>query len=513
MKHVLPAIFLVVFFTNLRAQIEQTARYEIDKKFTDENFIVISVEENGIILLRESDEKVDGEKGNAWQIVKLDNALNEQWDRKLVVDYRYTILGYEYHNNYLYLLFEEEFSGRQKEFYILKINQEDGFNQKFEISTDLEIAPTHLLINDEQMVLGGEINYRLTFVILNFKEDKVIVVPGFFNRKSIILDFNYNEEHQVYNILLAEKNAQNRNQLVLRSFNSRGKIFIDENYLFDEEIRALNGKINIGDDMKVYFSGSYGGFNSYYSQGIYFGVLQGGKEPIMQFHDLTKFEHIFDYMPEKRAAKIISKIEDGIARNKPYEFKTQLWVQEFKEHSNYFSLLSDIYRPDYKDSSNTPYGHSENPDDETNQKYVTYTSGITNTDNSNVEYFESILMLIDKNGKLLNDMSLPTPGVESLTLDRLSATHVTDSGASILYKDENNIKYKIFDTEYNEMYDSLQQIDLFTEGSTSIKMTDNEGRIEYWYNKYFFVWGYQRIEEASERKRTVFFINKISIKE
>ena len=158
MSRILTAILLLASFTNTFAQLEQTARFEIEKKFTDENFIVLSAGENGIMLFRESNEKVKNLKGNIWQIMMVNNELDLVWDIKLAVDYKHTILGYEYFDNNLYLLFEEELSGRNKDFLILKIDQKDGSNNKYEISTELDLSTTNLLINDVKMVLVGEIN-------------------------------------------------------------------------------------------------------------------------------------------------------------------------------------------------------------------------------------------------------------------------------------------------------------------------------------------------------------------
>ena len=85
-------------------------------------------------------------------------------------------------------------------------------------------------------------------------------------------------------------------------------------HLFDEETRALNGKVEIGDNMRVYFSGSYGAHNSYYSQGMYFGYLQSGDDLDVKLYNLTFFKHILDYMPQKRADRIRRKIEKDMVK-------------------------------------------------------------------------------------------------------------------------------------------------------------------------------------------------------
>lgn len=505
-------LLLMSYVYNVTAQLTQTTRYENEIKFTDDNFIVASAQEDGILLIRESDEKVEDERGEVWEVISLDNELQELWQNLFVIDQEYDVLGFEYYKGFLYLLFEDQ-DGSTKKFFLLKINQKTGDVNKYEAATELELMPTHLLITDDQMVLGGEINYRLSFVIFNYVEDQVAVVPGFFNRKSIILDFNFNEQHKVYSLLLLERNAQNKNEIAIKSFTREGKVFIDEQYEFDGAHRALNGKIVIGEDMRVYFSGTYGSNNSFYSQGMYFGYLQGGQEPKVELHSLNELEHIFDYMKEKRAKKLRAKIERRKNKRKPYEFKTQLWTQYFYEveGKNQFVMLADIFRPEYDRQSDMRMGTAPQ-DDNTNQKYVSYISGITNADGSdNIKYYESVMVVFNNEGEIINDYSLPTPNVEGFSLDRFSCGFVDEDEASLFYKDENNIRYKVFDHQQNVLRDSIMQISLLNEQMIPVKMTDIEGRVQPWYDDKLFVWGYQKVEDSVGDRKTLFFINKLEL--
>lgn len=499
----------------LQAQLSQTARFEKERKFNDNNFIVVSASDRGILLFRESSDNKAKKNSNLWDVIKLNTGLEEDWTLALQVEYKYDIIGYEYFDGHLYLLFKEQYSGDKAEFYLIKIDDRDGSDNRYEIKSELEMIPTHLLINDEQMVLGGEISYRSTLVVFNYLENRELIVPGFFNKKSFILDFNYNKEHQLYNILMAEKNAGNRNELTLRTFNKEGKVVIDEKYEFEEDLRALNGKVMIGSDNRIYYAGSYGYNNSYYSLGLYFGYLKARSKMKMKFHNLIDLDHVFDYMSEKRVKRLHAKIQEGIRNKKPFEYKTQLTLQSMNESNGQFAILSDIYRPEYQQNI-TSDNRQDVYDNNTNQRYVTYASGINNVQGaSGVEYYQGVLILVNPEGKLIWDNSLPTPRVETLALERLSAAYVSDANSCLIYKNENDLKYKIFNNSLDVVNDTTESITTFDDNDEIVRMTDSQGRVEDWYDNHLFVWGYQRIENNAaankDKRRHVFFINKITI--
>lgn len=516
MTKVLISLLIIICSASCWGQVVQQYRYEKEKKYSDENFVVANSGKHGILLFREIDKKKI--KGNAWEVIKLDTLLEEAWNVIIEVDYKYKIIGYEFSLGNLYLLFSEEFGGGKTELHLIKVYGKDGSDERNNIVSELSLEPTHLLINDTQLVLGGDISYRSTFVIFDYKNNKVKVVPGFYNKKSEILDFNYDETHKSYNVLLAERGPEGRHLINVISFDRGGNIVVDENHQFEEDYRALNGKVLIGQDNNLYFAGAYGNNNSYYSQGFFFGHIAPGKTPKVKKHELNKLEHVFDYMGAKRAARVKEKIRKGTSNTKSYEFKTQMLLQDFKEVDGSFSLLSDIYKPQYEYIVRNPQlgSNNKNYTDNTNQKYIRKTSGVTNSDDaSSIDFYEAVLVQLDKNGKLLWDNSLPTLEVEALALDQVAAAQIINDRGYILYKDDNDVRYKIFEKEIDVVSDSTIAVATFVEHDEVRKVSDQEGKVQSWYDNNFIVWGYQRIEneqsEEVERKRNVFYINKLSV--
>ena len=516
MTRIVTCVLILLSSSSCRSQLVQTCRFEWEKKYSDDNFVMANSGDQGIMLFRETTNREF--KGNAWEVIRLDTLLEVVWEVVIEVDFKYEIIGYEFSLGNLYLLFSEQYGGGKTKLHLVKIHGKDGSDEHYNLTSDLALQASHLLINDNQVVLGGEITYRSTFVIFDYKEDKVTVVPGFYNKKSEILDFNYDNDHKSYNVLLTEKGSSGHHLINMVSFDRNGDIVVDEKHIFEENIRALNGKVMIGNDNNLYYAGSYGINSSYYSQGIFFGKITPDEGLTIRSHRLNNFDHIFDYMGKKKAAKVKEKIKKSKSINKSYEFKTQMILQEFREVDEGFLLLSDIYKPEYHYMDKNPMTvrAGDNYSDGSNQKYIKKTSGITNTeDASSVNYYEAVLVQIDKNGKLLWDNSLPTPDIEMMALTQVAAAHVEGNTGCILYKDSNDIRYKLFSLESEEASDSTVAVMTFVEGDKIDKEIDKQGKIEKWYNNNFIIWGYQRVENLQsdevDRRRNVFYINKLHI--
>ena len=99
----IPIAFLFLPLPFANAQVEQTRRYELPKKMADEYFTVVSLKEDGLALVRERN-KYEGNR-KLWEIIVLDDELEEKSKTDLPVNQRNRLLGYEIDKNRLYLLY------------------------------------------------------------------------------------------------------------------------------------------------------------------------------------------------------------------------------------------------------------------------------------------------------------------------------------------------------------------------------------------------------------------------
>lgn len=88
---------------NALAQAKQTARYELEQKGTDSEYIVISMKEEGLFVIRDLEKYKDGKR--IWKLLRLDTTLQEVWNEQLETENNAKLVGYEYRNNLSYILF------------------------------------------------------------------------------------------------------------------------------------------------------------------------------------------------------------------------------------------------------------------------------------------------------------------------------------------------------------------------------------------------------------------------
>src|SRR5690349_7047759 len=143
---------VMVWAQPAHAQVEQTERYEIVQKNSDEYFTVVSLEEEGLALIREKD-KYHGSK-ELWEIILLDTNLTEKSKLELEVNQRYSMLGYEIAKNHLYLLFRTGETTKNS-LELIEISTAEGREtSRYEIDPDLDFKVSHFSKVGPNIVLG-----------------------------------------------------------------------------------------------------------------------------------------------------------------------------------------------------------------------------------------------------------------------------------------------------------------------------------------------------------------------
>src|SRR5690606_750571 len=98
-KQTLIAVLVLLLFITANGQSDQepvllqTARFEKEHKFSDDDFTIISMKEDGIALVRSNNKYKSGNR--SWELIILDSDLKEKHNLILEVDQRKNLIGYE----------------------------------------------------------------------------------------------------------------------------------------------------------------------------------------------------------------------------------------------------------------------------------------------------------------------------------------------------------------------------------------------------------------------------------
>ena len=521
MKGVLLSVVMLLGINgSISGQLVQTDRYELEKKNEDDYFTVVSADAHGLVIFRDTEEYRRYE-GDIWQVVGLDTALTERWEQELAIDERYIFKGYECADTRLFLLFSESESP-SSDYYLVTIGIIDGKIIEHHIKNEIELELSHLIVVNNYLIMGGYVRLSPTLVSYNFGEDRVHVIPGFFKDRSDIIDLRAND-NGTFNCLTLLK-GYNGYHLNLSTHSPKGVI------LFEKDIRinnyqVLNGKSTGFVDGNIVVTGTFGNPSTYFAQGIYFAIVKPeGQDNIVKFYNFSQLEHFFDYMGPRRAARMKKRIDNRLAKGKEFRYTSRLILHKVQKHTNGYLLAAEIYNPQFEHIGSTiyPYGFGNNSIDygtysnTAHQRYVKRPGRYANIDNANhFEYLESVIVKLDENGELAWDNSFKVEKVESYSLEQVVDFNSSNEKISLLYSTEDGLNYKAIDA--SETIVKLQEPLMLKHEQDAVKHTfEGVGGTRHWYDDYFYVWGYHRIENKEnpevDNKRNVLYINKVMVK-
>lgn len=510
-------IFLMFCFIPLIAiaqGVDQPVRYEREHNFGDNDFIIVSAEKHGIILLREINKFIT-EKGDRWEIIHLDTTLNEYRDYEVKVENSMSLVGYEFNNGIFYLLFQQDYSSRGN-WEVKSISLQSGEILAYTIENELDIELSHFSISGKSVVLGGEVASKPTIVLYSFKEKSVEVLPGFYRDETKLVELKSNRNNTFNVVLLDKSQATSENILSVKIFSDDGIELLTASASFGRDIKVQTGTVNELKTSDLIVAGTYGDRGSKLSKGFYFINLQPGSKNTPVFTSFTQLQNIFNYLNDRRKNRIKRRIKES-TQGDPYEYRLTLAVWDMFEDENSYTLFAEVIDPQYG-SVNRPTTYypmpGYNPWFMPSRSYYRNVYSFSDHDEIiSAKYKEAILVSFDKNGKLRWDKALPyKENIELEGITEHAAANSWKNNFSIVYKtDKEEFHVSNYINDKTIISDSLMTVKLSDE-TDELKFDEDRGRAVYWYNNNYYIWGYAKIQSRVTRNRkTVFYINKLSI--
>ena len=247
------------------AQIRQPFRFELEVKTSDQPFHIISLEKEGLALIKDLDKYSHGKK--TWQIEIIDTLLGPVWSTELELDNRLSLVGFERNAGQLYLLFREEQTNYYN-FQLVTLRFYEHYFQLSKIRFDLTFRLTHFTVAGNSAIFGGYINSEPAVLLYDQKDEHPKVLPGLFTRGISLLDVKTNQNNS-FNVLLSESVGLEKNRLIVRTFDQSGNLLMDDVIDVDPKITILSGLTSslIRDEMIIV--GTYGTGNGKLALGFY----------------------------------------------------------------------------------------------------------------------------------------------------------------------------------------------------------------------------------------------------
>jgi hypothetical protein len=502
-------------------QVTQPARWERELKFSDDSYSMISMQQEGLALVRDIDDFQKGKK--QWEVLLLDTLLQQTWSTILQADPEYIFIGYEYTPGKLNLMFKRQGTDNILNALIFDVDLTSKTIKTSTCEIKLQIRLTHYTVADGNYVFGGYVGMEPVLIIYDPAKNKNSIVPGFFLTETELLDVRPNRNN-TFNVLLAQRIA-GKKKLIFRTFDKYGNILIEDEIPIDEGKTILNGASSVLEHDEVLIAGAFAFNSNKQASGVFSCLIDPFSEQPVLYTEFHQLQHFLDYLSDKKANRIRQKATERENYGKNPEYKTNVGIHRIEEFTNGFAVFGEAYLTTLPSSTSpsapnpyanpsarsTGYPYSSYNGRYSNNPYLYQTSSLT----ADVSLLQGFVIGFDFKGRRLWDYTVPMNELKAPTREQVSDFTVAAGGVPhFLFKEESDLKFS------NHHTDTLQTIEpavvpiRLNSSFEESKSTDSEeGAVRQWYGHSFYVWGVANIKDSRQGipTRRVFFINKVTL--
>ena len=518
-------LLLLTLAQRASAQIEQTERFEIEQKNSDEYFTIISLEEDGLVLVRDK-EKYEGNK-QLWQIIVLDTNLQERHKLDVAVNHRYNLLGYEIDESLLYLLFRTgETSTNDLE--LIEVNTLTGKESaRHNIDPELDFKITHFNKVGPNIIFGGYVTNEPAILLFQPADNSMKVIPGFFQKDYELVDLRVNE-NETFNAVLIDRSQRADRKVVFRTYDATGNLLLEDLVGLDEDKSLQNSLTTTLKREELLLLGTWGDRQGKQSLGFFSLAVDPFSQQKVNYQHFGMLENFLDYLNPKRAEKVKESTRDAMEDERKPSFSSYVMPFRIEETPEGFVLLAEVYNPSSTATPyyNSPYGrpYYANPYYYYNpfwpgyypgmRMYRPYAYGDPTRSNDNVKLHETVAVGFNAEGKVTWDQSIVLDEIKRPALEQVSDFYTDDENLHFLYKKESELMIKSVSLEEGSATEATEKIRLMEPSEEVRSEKELEDGVRHWFGNAFYVWGYHTVknpEKEENRVRDVFYINKVVV--
>ena len=500
-------LFLLPFSLTVSSQITQPLRYEIEIDDLNNDYYIVSAKEAGLFLFKELEEKT-GQNDFVWEIIRLDTAFQEINRREIVIDKKFSFKGYSYDKGKFVMLFQEGVDFAQDLLFLTFSLNKETF-QSYIYENLVPIKLTEFEVKNDAVVFGGNVNMRTVVMMYNFNLEKGLVLPGFYNDRSSLLQIVTDTDDQWVRIITSDRMLNKRYGITVRAFNTMGERVFTNELIAKEDLSLTDGRVVNGSEGGNLIAGTYSTKSrTETSRGIYVADVEKFDEEQINYYNYGELENFFNYMKERRKERVLKRIARKKIKGRKLRFSYRLFVQDIIKQNNENILIGEAYYPTYSNRSYS-YGFS------TAYSYDPFMTGRSAQVFDGYKYTHAVIIAFDDNGKLLWDNSFEINDLKSFQLEEHIQLAFLENEIVMLYLYDQQLKIKVI--KNNEIVEGKYTEDLkLMYDSDEMKSNDEELEgLEHWYGNNFYAYGVNKVknlrDENIKLNRKVFFINKIVV--
>ncbi len=482
----------------VQAQIVQPERIEIEIDQSHDDFVVVSADEQGILLFRTHEE--DNPRGKKrWEFIHYNTSLEEQWKRTYVLNNRLMLRGYDYDKGQLCILFQDgPYHDKAMEMMNMAVATGDTAFHSIRRIVPVDLAFFEII--GQTVVIGGNVNYKPVVVHYDMYNRRVKVLPDIYREDGEIIDIIPNDQDNTFDVLIAETTPQKVKTVIVKAYDQYSNLLQSTPLKPKDRRNLLDAQVTGFDGEKQFLVGTFGPKRSRYSRGIFVASLQPDGTQEMRYYHYADLKNFFGYMRQKREERVKRRIARKKEEGKKIRLNYRMVVHELISDDDKYIMLGEAYYPKYNSYYYNGYGANAM------QRSDLYFDGY--------RYTHAVALCFDKKGELLWDHAFELDNAKSMELDQLVHVTAREDQVVLMYSHEGEIKSKVINDAGVVQDDITSPIKLARETDEMRKNHKGDVRITKWYDEFFYVHGIQDLRSTgpaqSSPSRKVFFINKVA---
>lgn len=503
---------------NMQSQDIVTVRLEVPSELDIENYNVEPLGKKGVLVFYESNE-LDNEKKRKWYFGLFDTGLKQQWLKFVSIENKMQFIKSYYLNNSIHLLFRNIGRGRTETGYY-EIVSLDLNNDKFEqisgtFPVKAEIAGFEVI--GKMACIGINLKKNNTdLLFINLKDGKINPIKIAKDYESIIETIFANQTDHKYYVAIKVKYDNRYIKDFIHTYNQYGKLLETIEVLSNDNTKILRkfqfqamdknsiavfGVFDIQTGRIPEFS-KLDDENNPKSAGLFFLKLENNIPTTPNFLDFSNLDNIHGSINQKTVSKVKTG-NSGFNRSGTSDIVSAFYnitKPQVIYANNSLTLSAEIYKPHYITETRMDYDYYGRPYPYTYSVFAGYL------------FFDVIVVSVTKEGKLIWNNDFILRDLKSFSLQRHTLIFEDNEFTIAAYVNNGKIYSKVFD---GPMDIDSDQSSIATNHNKDRIVEDENNHIINWFDDYFLIYGYQKINNRTltkQNERTIFYLNKVAYK-
>lgn len=509
---------LTLCLSPIYGQVEYLDRLEIENSWENLDYVVVSNEERGVMLLKPLAQNA-GRTARV-EYSHLNQDLKEEWVGFFETSKSQFLRGYHYHNNVTYLLFQVRSDNR-----FIKIVALDALNKQvrtFEPKQIVDLNISEFEAIKGSAIIGGYIEGRPAVFVYDLEADEVRTVPNVYQNNSDLLEVRVNSDSVTFNVVASQLDEKKDRTVLVNTYDYEGNVVRGYELQTDTEHQLMSAVSSSILDKAQVVVGLYSVKTGTYPSGFYINHVDRTGRQTMKYMNFGELETFLDHTGKRRSGKLKEKALSAKQNSRDWRFKTDVLFREMIELEGKLIVAGEFFKPwtvatgstfqnrtssrrlnNFDDPfiSNSPFRRGPN---------LGSTNGLVRP--PDFSFTHAFALALDFSGNVLWDGSFDIKENPENTLQDFGAFQwVNDQAYYAFYHDREMVVKHLNDAE--DTKGDRSALALPNEDDELRFEKDRFRGVTRWYDDRFLVYGVQHVRSTNKASglRKVFFINSVKV--